>query len=188
MQDDVLKTSHGSVVTFTQKYKGVPVFGSLLRAHFDDEGALTAVNGELVPTGDLSTSTKISSDEAGQRAVRLVKAQPPGTDGKADTTGVQAASSTLEVYRHGLTQGLKGGKTEMVYQVEVTNKKNIRDMVFVSATTGKIVNRYSVVDDALDRELYEADAAAQPHAGVGGGRRAPGHPQRGPGEHGPLHR
>jgi Zn-dependent metalloprotease len=158
VQDDVLKTSNGSVVTFTQKYKGVPVFGSLLRVHFDDEGALTAVNGELVPTGDLSTSTKISSDEAGRRAVRLVKAQPPGTDGKADTAGVQAASSTLEVYRHGLTQGLTGGKTEMVYQVEVTNKKNVRDMVFVSATTGKIVNRYSVSDDALERELYEADA------------------------------
>ncbi len=28
-------------------------------------------------------------------------------------------------------------------------------MVFLDATTGKLLNRYSLMDDALDRELYE---------------------------------
>ena len=156
VQDEVTRSEHGSVVSYVQKYQGIPVFGSLLRVHFDDEGALTAVNGELVPVNGLSTDTRLTAQEAGQRAVRLVKAQPPGEDGKADTSGIEAKNTTLEVYRHGLVQGVTG-KTELVYQVEVTNKKNIRDMVFVAAASGKVVNRYSMVHDALDREFYEAD-------------------------------
>ena len=33
----------------------------------------------------------------------------------------------------------------LAYQVEVTNGKNIRDMVFFDANTKKILNRYSMV-------------------------------------------
>ena len=43
----------------------------------------------------------------------------------------------------------------LVYVVEVTNRRNVRDMVFIDANTGKVVNRYSMIDNALDRELYE---------------------------------
>ena len=111
-----------------------------------------------MPTGDLSTSTTVSSDEAGQRAVASSRRSPRAPTARPTPPASRPPRTTLDVYRHGLTQGLQGGKTELVYQVEVTNKKNIRDMVFVDATTGKIVNRYSVSDDALDRELYEADA------------------------------
>ena len=63
----------------------------------------------------------------------------------------------LLVYRHGLVKGDPSGRTELAYQVEVTNKKNIRDMVFVTAVGGKVVNRYSLVDDALHRILFEAE-------------------------------
>ena len=155
VRDDVAKSQWGSVVTYTQEYQGIPVFGSLLRVHFDEQGALTGVNGEVVPTEGLSTATRFTAAEAADRAVRLVKAQPPGDDGLADTTGVKAASSTLEVYRHGLTKGESGGDTELVYQVEVTNQKNVRDMVFLSATAGKLINRYSMIHDALEREIFE---------------------------------
>ena len=67
------------------------------------------------------------------------------------------------VYRHGLVQGGPQGRTELAYQVEVTNKKNIRDMVFVTAVGGKVVNRYSLVNDALHRILFEAEAQAERH-------------------------
>ncbi len=35
-------------------------------------------------------------------------------------------------------------------------------MVFLDATTGKPVNRYSMMDDALDRELNEATGSRDP--------------------------
>ena len=37
----------------------------------------------------------------------------------------------------------------------MSNQRNVRDMVFVDANTGKVVNRYSMIDNALERELYE---------------------------------
>ena len=35
-------------------------------------------------------------------------------------------------------------------------------MVFVDADTGKVVNRYSMIHDALDRELYEVSPDTEP--------------------------
>jgi len=155
-----LSHSHGATtISYVQKYKGIPVFGSMLRVHVDAQGDLTAVNGELVPVGDLSTTTRFTSAEAARRALSEVKADPPGhsEDGErvtADLNGLEAAKTELVVYRHGLAAGQRG-KTELVYQVEVTNDANVRDMVFVSAVTGKPVNRYSMIHSELHRELYE---------------------------------
>ena len=55
----------------------------------------------------------------------------------------------------GATRG-EAGEAVLAYQVEVTNDDNIRDAVFIDAQTGKALNRWSMVHDALDRELYEA--------------------------------
>jgi Zn-dependent metalloprotease len=149
-------TRYGTTLKYAQIYRGVPVFGTQLLAHFDRAGHLQAVNGQLVPVGGLSLDTTLSATAAAEQAVRLVRLQPPGgADGRVSTKGLKAESSTLVVYRHGLLQG-KTGNTELVYQVEVTNGKNIRDMVFISAITGKVVNRYSLIDNALYRVLYEA--------------------------------
>ncbi|QIX27020.1 hypothetical protein ncot_10760 [Nocardioides sp. JQ2195] len=156
VRDSVAKNNLGTSISYVQTYKDVPVFGTLVRAFVDKQGNLTRVNGEAVPDLKLSVTPKITEADAGKRAVTLVKAQPPTTDGKSDTTGVKAKTTELVVYRHGLVQGIEGD-SELAYQVEVTNEKNVRDMVFLSANTGKIVNRYSMIDNALHRELYEAD-------------------------------
>ncbi|KRF11425.1 hypothetical protein ASG90_16880 [Nocardioides sp. Soil797] len=155
-RDSIAKNDVGTSISYVQTYKDVPVFGTLIRAFVDKSGNLTRVNGEAVPDLNLSVTPKITEADAGNRAVTLVKAQPPTTDGKANTAGIKATSNDLVVYRHGLVQGIEGD-AELVYQIEVTNEKNVRDMVFLNANTGKVVNRYSMIDNALDRELYEAD-------------------------------
>ncbi len=165
-QSDVIHANGGSTISYRQEYKGLPVFGALLRVHVDAQGDLTAVNGELVPVSDLSTDTLFSAEEAARRAVAQVKQNPPshenedGTTTAAQLAGLNAAKTELVVYRHGLVQGVQG-KTELVYQVEVTNRANVRDMVFISANTGKAVNRYSMMHSALDRELYEESPAPE---------------------------
>lgn len=159
VREGVTRDELGTVVTWTQEYDGVPVFGSMLKAHLDDQGDLTAVNGELVPVQGLSTDPAISAAEAGRAAVAMVKAQPPTDDeGKAGSVaGIEAKDPSLLVYRSGLAQGVAGGENELAYSIEVGNDANVRDMVFVDAQTGKILNRYSLVHGALERELYEAD-------------------------------
>lgn len=156
VRDGVQKNEHGTTVNYVQQFKGVPVFGSLLRAHVNEDGDLTSVNGEVVPDLKLSVDPTISKDDAADRALQTVEAHPPGEDGKADTSGIKAADTELMVYRTGLVNGTEG-TNELVWRVEVTNEENIRDMVFISATHGKPVNRYSMIHDALDRVLFEAD-------------------------------
>ncbi|QIK76235.1 M4 family metallopeptidase [Nocardioides piscis] len=157
-QEGVNASATGWTVTFTQSYKSLPVFGSMLKAHVDKQGDLTSVNGYASPDLSLPTTPRIGSADAAQRAVGTVRANPPGHEGDADTTGIQAASTELAVYRLGATKG-EVGKPILAWVVEVTNKRNVRDMVFIDAVSGKLVNRYSLIHDGLYRELYESTYA-----------------------------
>ena len=85
---------------------------------------------------------------------------PTAGDGKSDVTGIAAATNELVVYRTGAIRG-DSGTNVLAYVVEVTNKANVRDTVFVDARSGKALNRYSMIDDALDREVYEAGGTAE---------------------------
>jgi Zn-dependent metalloprotease len=150
---DVRKNAAGWTVEFTQSYQGVPVFGAELHAQVDNAGQLTSVNGFVAPDLKGGVDPGISAAKAGERAVAAVRQDPPGGV-STDVTGIEAASSKLFVYREGAIRGVPGANV-LAYVVEVTNKRNVRDMVFINADTGKIVNRYSMIHNALERELYE---------------------------------
>jgi Zn-dependent metalloprotease len=160
-QDQVTRTPSGWTVTYTQRYRGVDVFGSMLRAQVDEQGDLTSVNGFAAPDLSLSTVPRISAARAGANAVGVVRAQPPGAGGAVDTSGIRAASTDLVVYRKGSTKG-EAGEAVLAWNVEVTNGDNVRDVVLLDAGTGKVVNRYSLVTDALDRHLIEAAGSDDP--------------------------
>jgi Zn-dependent metalloprotease len=160
-RSEVAKSPAGWTVTYTQSYKGVDVFGSMLRVQVDREGDLTSVNGYAAPGLSLSVEPRISAADAGRRAVGLVKEDPPGHEGeKVDLTGIGAGSTDLVVYRMGATRG-EAGKAVLAHQVEVTNDDNVRDVVFIDAQTGKALNRWSMVHGALERELYETSPAPE---------------------------
>jgi Zn-dependent metalloprotease len=154
-ETSVQSDSDGTTVTFEQVHRGVPVFGSMLLAHLDPRGDLTSVNGFAAPGVDLSVTPRLSARQAASRAVRAVRADPPSHNGgKADTTGIRAANTDLVIYRTGAIRGVAGDNV-LTYVVEVTNRSNIRDMVFVDANAGKLLNRYSVMNDALRRRVFE---------------------------------
>jgi Zn-dependent metalloprotease len=159
-QSSIARSAESWTISYTQEYQGVPVFGSLLKANVDKQGDLTAVNGFAAPDLSLSTTPGLSAGKAAERAVGTVRQDPPGHDGDADTTGIKAVSTDLMVYRMGSTKG-EDGKAVLAWVSEVSNEKNVRDMVFLDASTGKLLNRYSLVHDALDRQLYEASGTPQ---------------------------
>jgi len=146
----------GWVASYGQSYRGVPVFGALLRAHVNDAGALTAVNGYAAPGIDLSTDASRTPALAASRAIAFVKADPgPAATGDGQKVGTLSASTPkLYVYRDGAVKGVEG-VNQLVYVTDVTNGGALRERVFVDAHSGKIVNRYSMTDNALDRALYE---------------------------------
>ncbi|MDO9456551.1 M4 family metallopeptidase, partial [Nocardioides sp.] len=160
-QSNVVTDKYGTVVTFDQQYKGLPVFGARLKANVDTSGDLTAVSGYAAPDLSLSTTPRLSAATAAEHAIAAVKADPPTseTGAKADTSGVKAVHNELSVYRMGSLRGVTG-KSLLTYVVEVSDAKSVRDMVFIDGNTGKPVNRYSMIADGLDRELQEATGTA----------------------------
>jgi Zn-dependent metalloprotease len=158
VQAGVAKDAYGGThITYTQQYRGLPVFGGIVKAHFDAAGNLTSVNGTVVPAIGLGTNPKLSSDEASAAAIAAVQADPPG----GAATGALRASTRLLVYRTGLIRG-HVGTNELVYEVVVTNGASVKDAVFVHAIGGHVINRYSLVDSALHRVLYESNASTTP--------------------------
>ena len=157
----VMASPYGWTVSFLQVHRGVPVFGSQLKVTIDRAGDLTAVSGYAAPALDVDVAPDVSSATAGARAVSIVKSDPPGGV-DTDTSGLRAASSELVIYRLGITKGAPG-KAVLAHQVEVSNQRNIREVVLVDATTGKSVNRYSLVHNAAgtDRELYDQTRAPE---------------------------
>jgi Zn-dependent metalloprotease len=153
-------------ISYQQVYNGVPVFGGILRAHLDANNNLTAVNGVFVPDIALATQPKLSAADAGRLAINAVVADPPRSEVTADVAqplkaaDLTAASTTLYIYRIGLVRNAPG-TSQLVYQVEVTNGRNVRDFVFVHAHSGKLVNRYSAIHDGLFRRLFEQNTDNQ---------------------------
>ena len=155
---------HGAThISYQQVYQGVPVFAAILQAHTDANQALTAMNGVFVPDVNVNTSPSFSADQAAERAIADVRANPPQnelTGAAADVSGLSTSAATLYVYRDGLIQGVRG-PDYLVYEVEVTNGSSVREMVYLNAHNGKIVNRISQIHDALHRVLYEQNTGNQ---------------------------
>ncbi len=159
-QSEVYSDQGGFSVTFTQAYKGVPVFGAELKAEVNREGALTSVNGFAAPGLSLSTSPRFTEREASARALSVVKARPDGyQDGgqpKSFTKGLKVRSIDLMIYRTGSSRGIDG-TNKLAWVAEVWNKATVREMVILDAETNKPLNRWSMMAHALDRELFEGN-------------------------------
>lgn len=127
---------------YRQVHDGVPVFAGILFVHFNDRDQMTAVNGVSVPDITVTSTPRLTAEQAGQVAVNAV-----------GPTGVTAAKTTLYIYRTGLAQGVKG-ISYLAYEVEATNGVNVREFVYVDAQSGKIVDRVSGIHEALTRNIY----------------------------------
>ena len=133
---------------YEQVYQGVPVFAAVLRVHLNPDLAITSVNGTSVPDLTLSVNPARSAADAAAIAVNLVAAQ-----GK--TGDLAAAKNQLFVYRTGLAQR-QAGRNYLAYALEITNPDHsVREFVFIDAQTGKLLDQFSGIHEALDRKVSE---------------------------------
>ncbi len=72
------KDALGTHLTYEQVYRGVPVFGAMLKVHLDKANRLTVVNGVFVPGVHLGIAPTLSAAQAARRAIREVAGDPPG--------------------------------------------------------------------------------------------------------------
>jgi Zn-dependent metalloprotease len=148
-------------LTFEQVYRGVPVFGAVLRVHLDGGNQLTSANGVFVPDISIGTTPGLSPAQARRLAIAEVVADPPldedGREADASARDLRAEAAELLVYRTGLIRDV-AGSNQLAYRVVVTNGTSVREVVFIHAHAGKILNRYSEISDVLFRRLFEQQA------------------------------
>lgn len=135
-------------ITYRQYYAGVPVFGGILKAHFDAQNRLRAVNGTTLPNLAISPAPARSAASAAKLALSAVSAQ------KSGTSGLAARRAQLYVFQDGLAKGMDLG-THLVWEVEISNRGSVREFVYVDAHNGKIVDQITGTPDGLYRRAYD---------------------------------
>ena len=157
-QTEVYAGKSGWSVTFAQSYKGVPVFAGELKAQVGRDGDLTSVNGFVAPDLSLDVTPRVTQAQASSRALEAVKSRPAGYEDGGPTgfkKNLEVRSADLVIYRTGSPRGIDGTGV-LAWAVEVWNKSTIRETLILDAASGKPLNRWSMMADALDRRLYEA--------------------------------
>jgi len=139
----------GRHLSYYQTYRGVPVFAAVLRTHFDAAGALTAVNGTVIPDIDLVVEPSRAAEDVSGTAMEAVRAGNGGRE-------VFVRSGLLVVYRAGLARGVPG-ENHLAWQFEIGNGTDIREFVYVDAHNGKIIDRLPGIFDAMTRRAYDGD-------------------------------
>lgn len=138
----------GAHLTFDQIYNGVPVFAAVLKTHFNAAGELRAVNGVTIPDIQLSTIPTRTAAEAAAFALANVQHENP------NVSGITSAGAKLYLYRTGLAQGVLG-ENHLVWEISVSNKSDLVELVYVDAHSGKLVDRVVATYEALDRRVYD---------------------------------
>ena len=142
---DALGETH---LTWQQFHGGVPVFAGTVKTHFDSSNRLKAVTGTAIPDIALEMRPSVTSGQAGQVARGAVVAARGNSD------ALRIGRTTLYVYREGLAQGVPG-VNHLAWEVEITDGAGIRDLVYVGAHSGKVIDSVSAVHDELFRRAYD---------------------------------
>jgi len=136
-------------LSYRQIYQGVPVFGAVLRGHFDREGELVAVNGTFVPDLALDPSPTLPPIDAASLAVAVVAKQHT-----LRATDLETGRATLFVLRTGLARGVPGSN-HLVWEVEVSALPRVREFVYVDAHNGTIVDRIAGIHEITRTVRHE---------------------------------
>ncbi|MGB3260809.1 M4 family metallopeptidase [Paenisporosarcina sp.] len=131
-----------TLVKLQQVYKGVPVFGSVLTAHVDKDGVLTAVSGELAPELDKNQSLKSGAKIKHAEAQAIAAKDMAANLGQAPELEKEAKPEFV-IY-------VKDGKANYAYALEFEflypSPGNYQ--YFVDAQTGDVLASFNQIHQA----------------------------------------
>lgn len=143
---------------YGQVYKGVPVLDAQVRIHFWPNGHLRGVNGTFVPDVDLDETPGLSAAAATAYVDAAIASELGGED-----RITHDGAPELFVYRENLNAG-KPGPNRLVWKV-ATRFAGSRELVYVDAESGALVDRRSTVAHGIERRKYLP--GCNPHATCG---------------------
>ena len=148
LRDRTDRLGHRHVV-FDQVYRGIPVFGGRMGLHFDAAGDLIAAGATVVPDISVGRVTPdVPENLVRARMTRLVAKQH---DMHPDDLTVPVAE--MVVFHDGLIWG-RAGESHLAWRIEVTNDGGIREILFVDAHDGRVLEQINGVEH-INRVIYE---------------------------------
>jgi len=119
-------------VRMVQQYKGLPVYGGNLIAHFSKDNALTTINGTYIDGIKVNTDPQLSSDQAVEVALR----------------DFESSFGTGEPSRPELIVFPWEGKTHLAWHLELYSGSPVgRWEYFVDGQTGEVIFKVDLIMD-----------------------------------------
>lgn len=155
----VHQTSARTYVKLQQTYEGLPVFGSGITVQVTPQGAIECVLSDIMRTADPLYSGQIplvptlSPLDAQNAAITVLQGEHPGL-------AFSATEPELAIYDPEVISSV--GTVKLVWDLIVSSDLNSGDKpvverVLVDAHGGGVVVRYSLVHEALQRAIYNAN-------------------------------
>jgi len=132
-----------------QTYRGVPVLGGLLRLHEGSDGRVHAVNGLFIPGIDLDPTPTVPSAKARTAAFNILADEIS----VFDLPWLETNAPTLMVLRMNLARGVPG-RDHLVWEIEVSDGAAIREILYLDAHHGKIIDRVSGIH-TIFRQIHQ---------------------------------
>jgi bacillolysin len=149
--EQILTDVNGNThLVYSQLYRTLPVFGAELRVHFDGAGAITVVNGAVVPNIQIDPSPSLTADQAAQAALLDAVAL---AGGQTSPESLQVVGAALTIYRTNFVKG-EPGINRLAYVVRVKDGSHYdRDHV-IDAHKGAVLDRFDRLYSGLTRMVY----------------------------------
>jgi Zn-dependent metalloprotease len=162
-------------VRFRQVYDNVPVWGAEINVQTENSDSINSVLSRIMTetdaldSGKLKTRPKITAAEASSAAIAFLSAQFGDIE-------LKAAEPNLMLYEPSLVGN--SGRTRLVWATTVRDNSGgvVNEYVLVDAHTGEIALHFTLIMEALNRQVYDAvNTTANP----GTLRRSEGQPASG---------
>ncbi len=125
---DLLGTTH---LVYQQYYKNIPVFGGQMLVHMANDFGIKSASGKFLPKVSVNTKPIINKTKATQAALADAKRR-----------GLQSpniVSADLAVYNKRVLNPKGENKYYLTWQIELEDAIGWREILFVNAANGKIV-------------------------------------------------
>jgi Zn-dependent metalloprotease len=173
---------------WSQVHQGVPVFSGELLIHQNKQGHIYAANGDIYPVPDqLRVHPTIDADTAAEKARRRLNSWAmAAVAGELNSVvvgssvlggmtsvyvagqgvrsvgrpGVRVEDSKLVIVDPGWYGDQPRGVRLAYYVVLAEETRPLREAFFVDAHSGEILDHWTLIQNALDREVYDAQGGS----------------------------
>ena len=137
----------GEQAVFRQIYHGVPVFGTMVRVHFDTDGAVSIVNGTIVSDIDLDFVPSLDAHVVEAAGLSLIAKQR-----NRPVEELEVLPAVLMIFRDGLVRG-QPGENHLAWEVEVASPPDLHEVLYLDAHDGRLLDQRSKLHN-LDRVVH----------------------------------